>query len=214
MLKISFGYINEIMDTNYPISRVRVKNSEPERIIENFISKLTTKPKVYFEIGSNIGSTAKKIRNILPKDSKMYLFDFEENKPHIEHMLSNNTYFYGSDSSKMYDSYNWHLMKLFSEGIQPDFVFIDGKHTFDTDWLCFFLIDKMIRNEGYIYFDDYEWSLATSQVLNPKKFPQILNQYTDEQISTKHIKILVDNFVHKTYKSIIVNKLYQKCIKK
>lgn len=102
-------------------------------------------------------------------------------------------------------------MNLYTQGVSPDFVFVDGKHTFDTDWLCFFLIDKMIQEGSYIYFDDYHWSIKTSPTMNPNQFPQILNQYTEEQIDSKHIKILIDIFVSKTYKNIIPNKLYQKC---
>lgn len=200
-----------INNKTYPVEEVCIENSEALYLIPEFICKLKIKPKIYFEIGSNIGSTSKKVRNILPKDSQVYLFDFEENKKHIQTILDSNTFFFGSDSSKIYDSYNWNLMSLLIQGVEPDFVFIDGKHTFDTDWLCFFLIDKMIKDNGYIYFDDYNWSISISKSMAPKKFPKILNQYTENQINTKHIKILVDNLLDQTYVNIIPNKLYQKC---
>jgi hypothetical protein len=198
------------MNQYYPIDDVKIKMSVAENLIPNFITTIDQKPKVYFEIGSNIGSTCTKVKKVLPPNSKMYLFDFIDNKKYIEHLIDNNTFFFGSESDKVYDSYNWYLMQLYIDGVRPNFVFIDGKHTFDVDWLCFFLIDQMLTSNGYIYFDDYEWSLENSPAMNPKKFPSILDQYSQDQIKSQHIKILIDNIVSKIYKCIIPHKLYQK----
>ena len=198
------------MNKYYPVSRVRIKNSVAEILIPDFITQMNERPQVYFEIGSNIGSTANKVKEILPENSKMYLFDFADNKKYIQHLLDDNTFFFGSQSNKIYDSYNWHLMQLHECGIKPEFVFIDGKHTFDTDWLCFFLVDQMLSSNGYIYFDDYEWSLETSPTMSPKKFPNIVNLYSEDQIKSQHIKMLIDNIVSKTYNCIIPHKIYQK----
>jgi hypothetical protein len=196
------------MDINYPVSQVKITN--PTQEVIRLITSLENKPKIYFEIGSNIGSTAKKVRSILPSDSIVYLFDFQSNKKYIEDILDKNTLFFGSDENITYDSYNWHLIELYKQQIKPDFVFIDGKHTFDTDWLCFFMIDKMILPNGYIYFDDYNWCLETSPTMSPNKYPRIKTQYSNEQIASKHIGMLIDTFVKPEYKEIIPNKLYQK----
>jgi hypothetical protein len=197
---------------NYPVNSVRIPNSTCALI--DFILSLPKKPDVYFELGCNIGSTAREVSKILPASSHMYLFDFKINQKFIKDLLRDNRLFFGSDHTKYSDSYNWHLMTLYNKGVRPDFVFIDGKHTFDTDWLAFFLIDRMILPNGYIYFDDYNWTIETSPTMNEVKFPQIKDQYTDEQIRSKHIKILIDSVVKKSYKEIIPNKLYQNIVLK
>ena len=69
-------------------------------------------------------------------------------------------------------SYTWELMKLIqaqtsNAETQPlfDFAFIDGAHTWETDGLAFFLVDKLLRPGGFILFDDVHWTFANSPAL-------------------------------------------------
>jgi hypothetical protein len=66
-------------------------------------------------------------------------------------------------------SYTWELKRLIErqsvKGTQLfDFCFIDGAHTWDTDGLAFFLVDKLLRPGGWILFDDLDWRLSDNPV--------------------------------------------------
>ncbi len=49
------------------------------------------------------------------------------------------------------------LPKLDTSGLEVDFAFIDGGHTFDHCLIDFFYIDRMLRVGGIVAFDDSNW---------------------------------------------------------
>jgi predicted O-methyltransferase YrrM len=49
------------------------------------------------------------------------------------------------------------LPRLVQDGIEIDFAFIDGRHTFDHALLDFFYSDLLLRVGGMIVFDDANW---------------------------------------------------------
>jgi predicted O-methyltransferase YrrM len=66
-------------------------------------------------------------------------------------------------------SYTWELMRLL-EGTPAgewrlDFAFIDGAHSWFVDGLAFFLVDRLLKPESWILFDDLYWTYATSPTL-------------------------------------------------
>lgn len=169
----------------------------------------------YAEIGSYEGNTAKNVCELFP-NATLYLFDYtnviEKNKEKLKQYEDRIHYF--DNTQKYNDSYNWSLMKLIMEHRQPifDFIFMDGAHTFAIDGLCFFLCDKLLKDGGFIYFDDYDWKIRGSS-LDPAKVPVISEQYTDEQIDTFQVKLIVDELVRRDwrYNEITPNKVFQKC---
>lgn len=63
-------------------------------------------------------------------------------------------------------SYNWFLHRKIREQTRDgtcdpcyDFVFIDGAHTWEDDGFAFFLVDKLLRPDGWILFDDLSWTM-------------------------------------------------------
>jgi predicted O-methyltransferase YrrM len=63
-------------------------------------------------------------------------------------------------------SYNWFLHRRVREctkgdACEPylDFCFIDGAHTWVDDGLAFFLVDKLLKPDGWILFDDLSWKM-------------------------------------------------------
>jgi len=167
----------------------------------------------YAEFGIYEGSTAKAIASHFP-NAILHLFDFHNvldqfSSKHPE--FENRIQFYGN-TQKYNDSYNWNLSKLLHQGdIRFDYIFLDGAHTFAVDALTFFLSDRLIMEGGYIEFDDYEWRLRGSS-LDPGLVPEILTQYTDEQIDDYQVKRIVDLLVKKdsTYVEILTDRTYQK----
>lgn len=65
-------------------------------------------------------------------------------------------------------SYTWELKKLLEAnndvGSRPsfDFCFVDGAHTWDVDGFAFFLVDKLLRPDRWLLFDDLRWTQASS----------------------------------------------------
>ncbi len=62
-------------------------------------------------------------------------------------------------------SYTWYLNKIIEKQTKEykcepiyDFCFIDGPKNWTIDGFAFFLADKLLKNEGWIVFDDYAWS--------------------------------------------------------
>lgn len=63
-------------------------------------------------------------------------------------------------------SYTWRLLELVEKADSAfDFCFIDGAHTWETDGLAFFLVDRLLSPGGWILFDDLHWTFANSPTL-------------------------------------------------
>jgi len=64
-------------------------------------------------------------------------------------------------------SYNWRLMRFLEADPMPrfDFCYLDGAHSWETDGFAFFLVDRLLKPDGWILFDDLEF---TWESLSPK----------------------------------------------
>jgi predicted O-methyltransferase YrrM len=63
------------------------------------------------------------------------------------------------------NSYTWFLKKKIAARSSDarclpcyDFCFIDGAKNWTIDGLAFFLVDKLLNDNGWILFDDYSWT--------------------------------------------------------
>ena len=68
---------------------------------------------------------------------------------------------------RMQTGYNWFLhdeiIRSTSNNIcstKYDLCIIDGPKNWTIDGFAFFLVDKLLNNNGWIIFDDYEWTYA------------------------------------------------------
>ncbi len=115
----------------------------------------------------------------------------------------------------MLDSYNWSLMRMLeqSDG-RPvfDYVFVDGAHTWAHDALAFLLVDRLLVPGGYVDFDDYRWSLRNSPSMNPQAFPDVEVLYSEEQIDSRQVALVVDLLVRPDshYEELVENKVFRK----
>lgn len=181
----------------------------------NFIKKKNIK--VYAELGCNHGNTAYKVAEVLPEGSEIYLFDFETNIEIVIEKLKifegKLKIFYFPNSFKERDSYCWSLIELIKkDSVTFDYVYIDGAHDLVIDGFAFFLCDRLLKDGGYIDFDDYSWTFSTSPTANPGNFPKVNEWYTQYQLDTAQIKMFVDSVVksHPKYEEIIKNKIFRK----
>jgi len=202
-------------DDWYP-SEVKV-GPEGTRATYGFMEKIFRRESnfSYAELGIYRGDTARNVCERFPNCS-LYLFDFFSNLELARKRLSvfgNEIQYYGS-SQRFNDSYNWNLLKLIEANKNHpifDYCFLDGAHTFAIDGLSFFLCDRLTRVGGYLDFDDYGWTLRGSS-LDPNKIPEIADQYTDEQIDSKQVALIIENLVRPDfrYREIVKNKIFQK----
>jgi predicted O-methyltransferase YrrM len=171
----------------------------------------------YAELGVYEGDTALAIAMSLDGAGELHLFDFEDRveavAARLRHAGHENVVAH-ANSRRLLDSYNWSLMQLLQERETPvfDYVFVDGAHTWAHDALAFFLIDRLLQPGGYIDFDDYAWTLRSSPSMNPAAFPEVEQLYTDDQIDTAQVALVVDLLVKldPAYEEVVPNKIFRK----
>lgn len=162
-------------------------------------------PQIIMEIGTLHMNTAKRLCDL---DCEVHSFDIAKGAPfgwpedfNIDRISKFEKlkekypkfHFY-PNSNKVYDSYNWSLMKMIEKGGYEryfDIIFSDGAHVYLHDTLAFFLSDIMLKNGGIMIFDDYNW------ILGHEKFTEIKNHYTKEQLNTAHVKFFIETVVAK-----------------
>lgn len=87
-------------------------------------------------------------------------------------------------------SYTWRLMKLLEEDSTPrfDLCYFDGAHNWFVDGFAFFLVDRLLRPNSWIIFDDLDWTYARSPTvknsdmvkampIEERKMPQVRKVY-------------------------------------
>ncbi len=173
--------------------------------------------RMYAELGVYEGDTALAIATSLDGHGELHLFDFEDRVDAVAARLrqaGHENVFAHANSRRLLDSYNWSLMQLLQESRAPifDYVFVDGAHTWAHDALAFFLIDRLLQPGGYIDFDDYTWTLRNSPSMNPAAFPEVERLYTDDQIDTAQVALVVDLLVKPdaAYEEVVPNKIFRK----
>jgi hypothetical protein len=205
-----------VKDPNWYPKTLRVSDDGTAgtyRFLETVYEPL--QPFTYAEFGIWKADTAANVCQRFP-NAILHLFDFEDNIRAAQEKLSafpNQIIYYGN-SQRYNDSYNWALGKLILQGKAApmfDYCFLDGAHTFAVDALNYFLCDRLLHVGGYMDFDDYNWKLRSSS-LRPSRVPEILLQYTEEQISAPQVKMIVDGLVKTDprYVERVPNKVYQK----
>jgi len=71
-------------------------------------------------------------------------------------------------------SYTWQLKSLLAQSDSYDFIFIDAGHTWDTTGFGFFLADRLLDEDGWILFDDLNWSFERSPSLRDTEAVQAM----------------------------------------
>ncbi len=94
------------------------------------------------------------------------------------------------------NSYTWFLKKQIERQTRNgactpcyDFCFIDGPKNWTIDGLAFFLVDKLMRERGWILFDDYKWTHGK----HPEREQTdgiTIRSLSDEEINEPHIEAI------------------------
>jgi predicted O-methyltransferase YrrM len=169
------------------------------------------------ELGVYQGHTSMAFAKYLNGEGSLHLYDFHDRvrtvAAKLEHAGFQNVQFFAC-SYRYRDSYNWALGKAIAthgESIY-DYIFLDGAHDWAIDALAALLSDRLLKVGGYLDFDDYTWTLAESPSLNPQVFPLTAKLYTQEQIETQQVKMVVDVLIKRDprYREVVKDKIFQK----
>jgi len=178
---------------------------------------MTSGCKVYAEVGVYKGHTARRIAEHLAGDGEIHLFDFEDRVGPVARQLraaGHDNVVVHANSRRIMDSYNWSLMRLLAAHEEPifDYAYLDGAHTWALDALAFCLVDRLLKPGGYVDFDDYGWTLRDSPSMRPSAFPEVRRLYTDEQIGTSQVALVVDLLVRRRadYREVVPDKIFRK----
>jgi predicted O-methyltransferase YrrM len=96
-------------------------------------------------------------------------------------------------------SYNWDLMKILRRQTVDDrtvpcfdFCFLDGAHTWEADGFAFLLVDRLLREDRWILFDDVAWTLAGSPTLRASERVRGL---PEEERSAQQVRLILELLV-------------------
>lgn len=134
---------------------------------------LNKKPLRVLELGFAHGTSSCYIAAALDEIGKGNLTTVDlvsskiKNKPSIEELLAKSGLERYVTINREVTSYTWFLKKKIEENsslniCQPiyDFCFIDGSKNWTIDSSAFFLVDKLLKQDGWILFDDFKWTYA------------------------------------------------------
>lgn len=135
----------------------------------------------------------------------------EWQKPSIEELLAETKLQRYVTVAREQTSYTWFLKKNIEENTQNgncgqiyDFCFIDGPKNWTIDGCAFFLVDKLLRQKGWILFDDLNWRYCTSgkEVLDGIS----LRTMGDDEINTPQIELVFRLLVmqHPEYSNFLI----------
>ena len=198
----------------YP-KKLSVHEKGDIKVINNLKTIYTKNQKfTYAEFGIYKGATAYNVLEEFP-NARVYLFDFEKTlqKAKVRLAQFEDRVIYHGNSMAYLDSYNWSLTSYLGKNRNNlfDYVFIDGSHVWAIDALTFMLCDLLLKEKGYIDFDDVDWTIRNSS-LDPKKVRLTKKMYTTEQIDSQQVLLILDLLVRpsKRYLEVVEDKVFMK----
>jgi len=188
---------------------------EQARELYHFV--LRQKPRSCLELGHAHGASSAFIAAALDEFGghldTVDLVSAAERKPNLEALLSELSLSQTVTIHREMNSYTWFLKKkIVSQSTggncQPcyDFCFIDGAKNWTMDGLAFFLVDKLLKDNGWILFDDYNFTyekyLKRRQVLDGIS----LRELGPDQLVEAQIEQIFNLLVrqHPSYSNFIV----------
>lgn len=116
-------------------------------------------------------------------------------KPSIEELLAKTGLQEYVSIIREKTSYTWFLKKKIeqsssTEECKPvyDFCFIDGSKNWTIDGFAFFLVDKLLKQNGWILFDDLKWTYGS---INRTQTDGINHrEMGEDELHTPHIELI------------------------
>ncbi len=178
---------------------------------------LKTKPESCLELGFAHGASSCYIAAALDEigSGKLTCVDLDSSKnrePNLELLLKKTNLQQFVNIHREQNSYTWFLKNEIEKNTNGynckqiyDLCFIDGPKNWTIDGLAFFLVDKLLKQNGVIIFDDYQWVYKdySKSVLDGIA----IRDMSQDQINTANIKLVFQLLVmqHPNYSNFIVD---------
>jgi predicted O-methyltransferase YrrM len=136
------------------------------KIIYDFV--VETRPKEVLELGFFHGTSSCYIAAALDEiDGHLTTVDLVGSKdlePNLDQLLKKTGLHDRVTVVRERTTYNWFLKKKIEERTSDnfcaplyDFIFLDGSKDWTSTTATFFLLDKLLKEGGWVLFDDYNW---------------------------------------------------------
>lgn len=160
------------------------------------------------EVGVGIGASTVEFLKVMAGAGTLHLFDFNDVLNPLVADLKTLDVSDGirvithGNGRQRFNGYVWTLATMAAARGRDDdtlevfdFVYLDGAHLFHHDAPSCVLLKEMIKPGGYIIFDDMYWTLNGSPTMNPAIRPSVRDDFSDEQLATPHVELVVDVFM-------------------
>jgi predicted O-methyltransferase YrrM len=178
---------------------------------------LKSKPELCLELGFAHGVSSLYIAAALDElgHGELHAVDLlserDRRRPSIEDLLQKSGLSGYVSVFREHTSYTWFLKKQIERQTQNhqcvplyDFAFIDGPKNWTIDGMAFFCVDKLLRRNGWILFDDIEWYYGNYD--KPVLDGITVRELSHEERMTPQIKALFELIVmqHPNYSNFIL----------
>jgi len=195
---VKFGKVEAIIE-GFPL-HVTIGPSQGKTLYD-FIFK--EKPSQCLELGFAHGSSSCYIAAALQEIGRGHLTAVDLVKaqewqdPSIEQLLSATGLHDYVTIVRENTSYTWFLQKKIAEQSSSgqckpvyDFCFIDGPKHWTIDGLAFFLVDKLLKQDGWILFDDFDFTFGDLQRRTGCKSIDYISllEMGEDELNTPHIE--------------------------
>jgi predicted O-methyltransferase YrrM len=131
---------------------------------------------------------------------KLYTYDFQQMRrtPSCKDLIQEFNLEKWVEPRLSIEGFIWDLAQQIKQGGETfDFCYLDGGHIFHHTAMAFLLIDKLLKPNSILIFDDYLWTIEKTVQLNG---PEILNDIlyrgqTIKQHKIPQVKMACDLFV-------------------
>jgi len=173
---------------------------EMARDLYHFI--LTAQPRQCLELGFGHGASSCYIAAALDELGAGHLTTVDLlpaaawQKPAIETLLARAGLAPWVTVQREPTSYTWFLQKQIAarstaNHCRPvyDFCFFDGAKNWTIDAAAFFLVDKLLKEEGWLLFDDLQWTYAAKRKTGKRQSDGIsIHAMGEDEIQTPHVE--------------------------
>jgi predicted O-methyltransferase YrrM len=165
----------------------------------NFV--LRNRPRRCLELGHAHGASSLYIAAALNEIGEGHLDSVDllssaEREPNIESLFAEAGLTRYLSIYRETNSYTWSLKRKIEERSSQancapcyDFCFIDGCKNWTIDGLAFFLVEKLLRDDGWILFDDYRWTYARHQH-KPENDGITTRSLSAEEMEKAHVELI------------------------
>ena len=208
---MEFAKIASIVDTVPFISK---KNA---RVLYEFI--LRERPQKILELGIAHGTATCYMAAALQEigDGKITCVDLIEAKemfqPAAEEQLKNTGLLGFVEIVRMQSGYTWFLHDEIKRNTTDgqcreiyDLCIIDGPKNWTIDGAAFFFVDKLLKKNGWIIFDDYNWTYALAETRREATDGITHRSLSTEEKEMPHIKEIFELLVtqHPNYSNFVL----------